>query len=196
VPPYGVWRSVRAGSDTKTERYRRTLGLPQSAIVALREQRRRQAAARFAAGELWQDHGLVFTSSTGKPLDDANVRRGFRGLCQKAGIGGTGETLDFAAMLDDLGARGIGRLMVEGGGVHTQFLAAGLADEIQLAVAPFLIGDPSAPRFVNPAAFPNGPGRRMVPAEVRAVGDVVVLRYLPAKQAAGDAEGAAGRTAA
>jgi hypothetical protein len=35
-----------------------------------------------------------------------------------------------------------------------------------------------------------------VPAEVRAVGDVAVLRYLPAKQDAADAEGAAGRTAA
>jgi integrase len=89
VPPHmAVWRSVRAGSDTKTERSRRTLGLPQSAVVALREQRKRQAAGRLAAGELWQDHGLVFTSSTGKPLDDANVRRAFRVLCQKAGIGG------------------------------------------------------------------------------------------------------------
>jgi len=89
VPPHmAVWRSVRAGSDTKTERSRRTLGLPQSAVAALREQRRRQAAARLTAGELWQDHGLVFTSNTGKPLDDANVRRGFRALCQKAGIGG------------------------------------------------------------------------------------------------------------
>jgi integrase len=88
VPPHmAVWRSVRAGSDTKTERSRRTLGLPQSAVAALREQRKRQAAARLVAGELWQDHGLVFTSNTGKPLDDANVRRGFRVLCKKAGIG-------------------------------------------------------------------------------------------------------------
>jgi integrase len=90
VPPHmAVWRSVRARSDTKTERSRRTLGLPQSAVVALREQWERQVAARLAAGELWQDHGLVFTSSTGKPLDDANVRRGFRAVCQKAGIGGS-----------------------------------------------------------------------------------------------------------
>jgi integrase len=35
VPPHmAVWRSVRAGSDTKTERSRRTLGLPQSAVAA------------------------------------------------------------------------------------------------------------------------------------------------------------------
>jgi len=53
---------------------------------------------------------------------------------------------------DDLGDRGIGRLMVEGGStVHTQFLAAGLADEIQMAVAPLFVGDPGAPRFVKPS---------------------------------------------
>jgi riboflavin-specific deaminase-like protein len=105
-----------------------------------------------------------------------------------AEVASTGETLDFAAMLDDLGSRGIRRLMVEGGGnVHTQFLAAGLADEIQLAVAPFFVGDPGAPRFVNPAIFPDGPQRRMVLADVQAVGDVAVLRYLPGRQAADDA---------
>ena len=107
-----------------------------------------------------------------------------------------GETLDFAALLDDLGTRGIRRLMVEGGGsVHTQFLAAGLADEIQLAVAPFFVGDSGAPRFVNPAVFPDGPGRRMALAGVQAVGDVAVLRYLPSKQPAAAAH-ASGRTAA
>ena len=63
------------------------MGLTQSAVLALRERRKRQAAARLVAGELWQDHDFVFTSSTGKPLDDANVRRGFRALCEKAGIG-------------------------------------------------------------------------------------------------------------
>jgi riboflavin biosynthesis pyrimidine reductase len=52
---------------------------------------------------------------------------------------------------DDPGARGIGRLVVEGGGtIHTQFLTAGLADEIQLAIAPFFVGDAAAPPFVVP----------------------------------------------
>jgi integrase len=88
VPPHiAVWRSVRTGNDTKTERSRRTLALPQSAVAALREQKRRQAAAQLAAGELCHDTGLVFTSSTGRPLDDANVRRAFRALCERAGIG-------------------------------------------------------------------------------------------------------------
>jgi integrase len=112
VPPHmAVWRSVRAGSDTKTERSRRTLGLPQSGVGALREQRKRRAAARPVAGELWQDHGLVFTSSTGKPLDDANVRRGFRALCEKAGIGCSWVAKGVAAHVRqlDVGVRDRGR---------------------------------------------------------------------------------------
>ena len=97
-----------------------------------------------------------------------------------AQVVGLGEAPCFAAMLDDLGTRGVRRLMVEGGcSVHTQFLTAGLADEIQLAVAPFFVGDPDAPRFVGSGVFPDGPGRRMRLAEARAVGDVALLRYLP-----------------
>ena len=89
VPPHvAVWRSVRLHGDTKTEKSRRTLALPQSAVTALKEHRKRQAAARLAAGPLWQDTGLVFTSSVGTPLDASHVRRDFRALCKKAGIKG------------------------------------------------------------------------------------------------------------
>jgi len=89
VPPHvAVWRSVRRHGDTKTEKSRRTLALPQSAVTALREHRKRQAEARLAAGELWQDSGLVFTSSVGTSLDASHVRRDFRALCKKAGIEG------------------------------------------------------------------------------------------------------------
>lgn len=57
-------------------------------MTALKEHRKRQAAARLAAGPLWQDTGLVFTSSVGTPLDASHVRRDFRVLCKKAGIKG------------------------------------------------------------------------------------------------------------
>jgi 5-amino-6-(5-phosphoribosylamino)uracil reductase len=93
---------------------------------------------------------------------------------------GPGATVDLGTVLDDLGARGIRKLMVEGGSrIHTQFLTEGLADEIQLAVAPFFVGQPDAPRFVEPATFPNDLHHRMTLADVRAVGDVALLRYLP-----------------
>lgn len=64
-----VWRSVRLHGDTKTEKSRRTLALPQNAVTALREHRKWQAASRLAAGPLWRDTGLVFTTSVGTPLD-------------------------------------------------------------------------------------------------------------------------------
>ena len=88
VPPsVAVWRSVRQGGDTKTAKSRRTLALPQTAIQALREHRRRQAEDHLAAGALWQEHGLVFVSSIGTPLDASNVRREFRKITEAAGLG-------------------------------------------------------------------------------------------------------------
>ena len=57
------------------------------------------------------------------------------------------------------------------------FGAAGLVDELQLVVAPFFVGDSRAPRFVGDGAFPWGPKRRATLAEVRQIGDVVLLRY-------------------
>ncbi len=95
-----------------------------------------------------------------------------------------GDPLDLRTVLADLVARGLRRLMVEGGGsVHSQFLAAGLADELELAVAPFFVGDAHAPRFVGDGPFPWDSRNRMTLAEVRRIGDVALLRYLLAGRA-------------
>jgi hypothetical protein len=65
VPSHvAVWRSVRVHGETKTERSRRTLGLPQMAVEALRALLESQAHERLLAGERWQDCGLVFTTHT------------------------------------------------------------------------------------------------------------------------------------
>jgi integrase len=95
VPPsVAVWRSVRQGGDTKTPKSRRTLALPQAAVQALKEHRKRQAKDRLAAGSQWQDHDLVFASAIGTPLDAANVRREFRKITQSAGLGREWAPLD------------------------------------------------------------------------------------------------------
>ena len=89
-----------------------------------------------------------------------------------------GQPVDLRWLSEDLYTRGVRRLMVEGGGtMHTQFLASGLADELQLVVAPFFVGDSRARRFVGDGAFPWNPDRRAALAEVRRIGDVVLLRY-------------------
>lgn len=90
-----------------------------------------------------------------------------------------GDPVDLGFLLDDLSARGIARLMVEGGTTfHTQFLANDLADELHLVVAPFFVGDTDAPAFVGPGKFPHDRSNRMRLAEVKQIGDVVLLRYL------------------
>ena len=85
-------------------------------------------------------------------------------------LGGLAEVVDagdspqLADLVSDLGRRGVGRLMVEGGAsLGSQFLAAGLVDELQLAIAPFFVGDPAAPRFAGPGHYPAGPGSSAAP---------------------------------
>jgi len=99
-------------------------------------------------------------------------------------LGGAADVVDAGnpmrldGILADLAARGVARLLVEGGGsVHTQFLTAGLADELQLAVAPFFVGDSAAPRFVGDGQFPWNAGHRARLAAVTQAGDMAVMRY-------------------
>jgi integrase len=82
-----VWRAERHGGDTKTGKSRRTLALPQRCVEALRQHHTVQARDRLRAGEIWQDHGLVFASRIGTPLTANNVIRAFRIITKKAGLG-------------------------------------------------------------------------------------------------------------
>ena len=100
------------------------------------------------------------------------------GLADRATLVISSKPVDLRWMVRDLYERGVDRLMVEGGGsVHTQFLATDLVDELQLAVAPFFVGDSRARRFVGDGAFPFHPGRRATLAGVSQIGDVALLRY-------------------
>jgi 5-amino-6-(5-phosphoribosylamino)uracil reductase len=79
-------------------------------------------------------------------------------------------------ILEDLAERGVARVLVEGGArVLGDFLAADLADELNLAVAPFFVADPAAPRLNLPAPSPASP---MTLAETYRVGEVALLRFL------------------
>ena len=122
----------------------------------------------FTAGEAEK---LVYTPSP--RVADARARLG-----PAATIVDGGRRVRMRWLTEDLGDRGVERLMVEGGGiVHTQFLADDLVDELHLVVAPFFVGDSSAPRFVSDGRFPWNADRRATLAEVRQIGDVVLLRY-------------------
>jgi 5-amino-6-(5-phosphoribosylamino)uracil reductase len=122
----------------------------------------------FAAGDAEK---LVYCASERAP--DARSRLG-----PVATVLDGGQTVDMRRISEDLGDRGVARLMVEGGrNVHTQFLTGNLVDELQLTVAPFFVGDSRAPRFVQDGRFPWNPDRRATLSEVRQIGDVVLLRY-------------------
>jgi 5-amino-6-(5-phosphoribosylamino)uracil reductase len=122
----------------------------------------------FATGETEK---LVYCTS--ERIVDARWRLG-----QVATVLDGGQPVNMRRISEDLGHRGVDRLMVEGGGqVHTQFLTGNLADELQLVVAPFFVGDSRAPRFVRDGRFPWNPDRRATLSEVRQIGDVVLLRY-------------------
>jgi integrase len=81
-----VWRSVRAGGETKTKKSRRTLALPRRCVDVLRSHRERQDQLRKQAGGKWQDNGLVFPSRVGTPADASHVRRSFRKVTEAAGL--------------------------------------------------------------------------------------------------------------
>jgi 5-amino-6-(5-phosphoribosylamino)uracil reductase len=126
------------------------------------------AAQFFTEGDVDK---LVYCASPA--LDEAGKRLG-----HVATVIDGGDPVDVRRVVADLQGRGIARLMVEGGGtVHTQFLTAGLADELHLVVAPFFVGDSRAPRFVHDGAFPWTAQHRATLAEVRQIGNVVLLRY-------------------
>jgi integrase len=72
--------------EPKTTRSRRTITLPAVTLEVLREQRKRQAAARLFAGSRWQDGDFVFTTADGLPLDGDNVTRDFQTALRKAGL--------------------------------------------------------------------------------------------------------------
>src|SRR3954447_11671824 len=111
----------------------------------------------FTTGEVEK---LVYTASPRVP--DVRARLGPAATVVDGGL-----RVRMRWLSEDLADRGVERLMVEGGGVvHTQFLADDLVDELQLVVAPFFVGDSTAPRFVTDGRFPWNAERRAALAEV------------------------------
>ena len=156
--------------DPERRRERIARGLPPSPVkVTLTSRGRLDPSSRFFA-----DDGSTKLVYARTPMAD-RVRERLGPLTE---VVDAGDPVGMARVAEDLHARGVERLMVEGGGaVHTQFLAEDLVDELQLVVAPFFVGAPGARRFVGEAHFPWHPGHRARLAETRQIGDVVLLRY-------------------
>jgi 5-amino-6-(5-phosphoribosylamino)uracil reductase len=145
-------------------------GLPPSPVkVTVTERAKLDASANFFAAD--DTEKLVYCPSD--IVAEARDRLG-----SVATVVDGGRPVEMARLSEDLYARGVRRLMVEGGGtVLTQFLTGDLADELHLVVAPLFVGDSRARRFVDDGRFPWHPHRRATLADVRRIDDVVLLRY-------------------
>jgi len=160
----------------RAERRRRGLGESPTKVTVTESGCLHRNNNFFTTGE---SEKLVYCASRSA----SRVRSALTGL---ATVVDAGQPVDLTDVVGDLFARGVRRLMVEGGGrIHTQFLTSDLADELHLVVAPFFVGDARAHRFVGTGAFPWNPSHRAHLAETRQIGDVVLLRYALSSRFAG-----------
>ncbi len=81
-------RTKKKLSFTAPKRGRtRVVRLTDTAVSALKTHKALQNGERLKAGSLWQDDGLVFTSTVGTPVDVGNLTyRSFRPLLRGAGL--------------------------------------------------------------------------------------------------------------
>ena len=70
----------------KSDKGRRTIGIPVQLADALKAHRAVQQAEREAAGSLWQDHGLVFVQETGKMIDPSRDWEEWKRLLAEAEV--------------------------------------------------------------------------------------------------------------
>ena len=87
VPPHvAVWRSVRVHGETKTERSRRTLGLPWRSRHCVPGRTARPASGS-RPGKPGRTPGWCSRTTSGAALDAGNVRKMFKRVCAAAGAG-------------------------------------------------------------------------------------------------------------
>jgi len=115
---------------------------------------------------LADEGALIFSSTSGK-LPNAEV------IVLRAGPG----KVDLAAVMNELGRRGINELMVEGGArLNGALLKAGLVDEFLIYQAPILIGEVGRGMFDLPELTDLAQARRLEVVERRALGPDIFLR--------------------
>lgn len=70
----------------KASRSLRTVVLPRLAVRHLEKHKKRQDMERASLGALWQEHGLVFASSLGTPIEPRSVNQRWENLRRRAGL--------------------------------------------------------------------------------------------------------------
>jgi integrase len=73
-------------TEPKTRSGRRTIFVGEQGIRLLRRQKALVAQLKLQAGPAWQEHGLVFPRSDGRPLTPNQVAAAVKRLCKAAGV--------------------------------------------------------------------------------------------------------------
>jgi integrase len=74
----------------KSERSRRTVPLSDPVVTMLKKHATAQKEERLRAGDQWTDHGLVFCTEFGTPVEPRNILRTIETAAAKAGLEGVG----------------------------------------------------------------------------------------------------------
>jgi len=100
-------------------------------------------------------------------------------LAERAEVWRIGRTeVELPELLQRLKQRGVERLLVEGGGELNWALAReDLLDELNVTIAPALLGGRQAPTLLEGAGFPMKGQRRLRLEELRREGDELYCRY-------------------
>lgn len=100
-------------------------------------------------------------------------------LAERAEVWSLGRgRVDLVELLRRLTRRGVGRLLVEGGGeLNWGFVAADLVDELYVTVAPSLLGGSLAPTLLEGEGFGMDARRRLRLVSLERHGDEVYLRW-------------------
>ena len=80
------YRGKLERASTKTAASAQPISLPPVLLATLRRHQRAQERERAAAGTRWKEHGLVFTTALGTPIEPRNLIRHFKGVLKRAGL--------------------------------------------------------------------------------------------------------------
>ncbi len=126
-------------------------------------------------GRYWEDDRVERMIVTTEQVDDERVLP-FEDKAEVIRVGRN--TVDLHALCRILSDRGVGRLLVEGGGeVNMAFWEAGLVDEVYLTLCPVVIGGRNAPTAADGTGFAADRLRKLTLVESRRVGQEFFLRY-------------------
>jgi 2,5-diamino-6-(ribosylamino)-4(3H)-pyrimidinone 5'-phosphate reductase len=157
--------------DAEMREYRRSLGKPED-------------LARIAvSSSLDLDPGLRFFRKGSEPrivatVEEAPEQRA-RSLAGVAEVWRVGRgRVDFRELLARLRARGVERLLVEGGGeLNWELVERDLLDELYVTIAPCLLGGRDAPTLLEGDGLTMGAQVRLRLAAVDRHGDELFCRY-------------------